>query len=179
ILGIFVAQNFRRIADADGARNVSFGICIGSSYVPNNGISRDSLGDIVAIDDGGGRGQGGLRPQERKRNEYQTFHDEPSVSSLLSSELSKTGYHLRVRVSSSNPNQFRTGPTVEEGRQWVNRVVLIVRRPLPVLPTRRTFSDPVDTSVSCSNRLMHCSTACLFDHLVGTREQRWRDIEPE
>src|SRR6266403_2367135 len=115
ILGIFVAQNFRRIADADGARNVSFGICIGSSYVPNNGISRDSLGDIVAIDDGGGRGQGGLRPQERQRNEYQTFHDEPSVSSLLSSELSKTVYH----VSSSNPNQFRTGRTADEGRQWV------------------------------------------------------------
>src|SRR5713101_5909620 len=116
ILGIFVAQNFRRIADADGARNVSFGICIGSSYVPNNGISRDSLGDIVAIDDGGGRGQGGLRPQERKRNEYQTFHDEPSVSSLLSSELSKTVYHLRVRVSSSNPiNLGRAGPRTKVG----------------------------------------------------------------
>ena len=114
ILGIFVAQNFRRIADADGARNVSFGICIGSSHVPNNGISRDGLGDIVAIDDGGGRSQGGLRPQERKRNEDQTFHDEPSVSSLLSSELSKTVYHLRVRVSSSNPNQFRTGRTADE-----------------------------------------------------------------
>jgi hypothetical protein len=39
----------------------------------------------VAIDDGRGRGHGGLLPQEKKRNEYQTFHDEPSVSSLLSS----------------------------------------------------------------------------------------------
>ena len=76
ILGIFVAQDFRRIADADGARNVSFGIGIGRSYVPNNGISRNSLGDIVAIDDGGGRGYGGLRPQEQKRNENQTFHDQ-------------------------------------------------------------------------------------------------------
>ena len=79
ILGIFVAQNFRRIADADGARNVSFGIRIGGSYVPNNGISRNSLGDIVAIDDDGGRGHGGLRPQEQQRNEDQTFHDEPSI----------------------------------------------------------------------------------------------------
>jgi hypothetical protein len=26
---------------------------------------------------------------------------------------------------------------------------------------------------------MHCSTAHLFDHLVGTGEQCWRDIEPE
>ena len=26
---------------------------------------------------------------------------------------------------------------------------------------------------------MHCSTACLFDHLVGKGEQCWRDIEPE
>src|ERR1700732_5463077 len=83
ILGIFVAQNFRGIADADGARNVSFGICIGSSYVPNNGISRDSLGDIVAIDDGGGGGQGGLRRQGRKRDEDQTFYEKPPVSPLL------------------------------------------------------------------------------------------------
>src|SRR5262245_2957449 len=56
IFGIFVAQNFRRIADADGARNVPFGIGIGGSYVPNNRISRDSPGDIVSIDDGLGRG---------------------------------------------------------------------------------------------------------------------------
>src|ERR1700730_18087861 len=69
ILGIFVAQNFRGIADADGARNVSLGIGIGSSYVPNNGTSRDSLADIVTIDYGGGRGHGGVRPQKRKRNE--------------------------------------------------------------------------------------------------------------
>jgi hypothetical protein len=92
ILGIFVAQNFCRIADADGARNVSFGIGIGSSYVPNHGISRDSLGDIVAIHDDGGRGHGGLCPQEQQRNEDQTFHDEPSVS-LLSSELLHTVYY--------------------------------------------------------------------------------------
>src|SRR5262249_38026103 len=83
ILGIFITQNSRRVADADGARNMSFGIGIGSSYVPNNGISPDGLGDIVAIDDSGGRSHGGLRPQERKRNENQTFHDEASVSCLL------------------------------------------------------------------------------------------------
>src|SRR3982074_152528 len=32
---------------------------------------------------------------------------------------------------------------------------------------------------SASNGLMHCSIARLFDHLVGTGEQCWRDIEPE
>jgi hypothetical protein len=51
ILGIFVAQDFRRIADADGACNVSFGIGSRGSYVPNNRIARNSRGDIVAIDD--------------------------------------------------------------------------------------------------------------------------------
>ena len=56
ILGIVVTQNFCRIADADGTRNVSLGIHVGGSYVPNNGISRDSIGDIVAVDDDGGRG---------------------------------------------------------------------------------------------------------------------------
>src|SRR4029077_1493536 len=86
ILGIVVAQNFCRIADADGTRNVSLGIRVGGSYVPNNGISRDSLGDIVPIDDDRGRGHGGLCPKEQQRNEDQTFHDEPSIS-LLSSEL--------------------------------------------------------------------------------------------
>src|SRR5262245_56086326 len=86
ILGIVVAQNSRRIADADGARNVSLGIGIGGSYVPNNGISRDGLGDIVAIDNDRGRGHRGWYPQEQQWNEEQTFHDEPSVS-LLSSGL--------------------------------------------------------------------------------------------
>ena len=57
-----------------------FRIGIGSSYVPNNGIARDSLGDILAINDDGRRGCGGLRPQERKRNGYETFHDTPSGS---------------------------------------------------------------------------------------------------
>src|SRR5262245_31065281 len=80
ILGIFVAQNSRRVANADGARNMSFRIGIGSSYVPNDGIPRDRLGDILAIDDDSRRGCGGLRPQQRKRNEYETFHDKPSVS---------------------------------------------------------------------------------------------------
>ena len=51
ILGIFVAQNPRRVADADGARNMSFRVGIGSSYVPNEGIPRDSLSDILAIND--------------------------------------------------------------------------------------------------------------------------------
>src|SRR5713101_3390358 len=157
ILGIFVAQNFRRIADADGARNVSFGICIGSSYVPNNGISRDSLGDIVAIDDGGGRGQGGLRPQERKRNEYQKFHDEPSVSSLLSSELSKTVYHLRVRVSSSNPiNLGRAGPRTKVGNgSWLrdNALTQPATLHVPVNVVRHGRSEqffPVERSGTAS-----------------------------
>jgi hypothetical protein len=79
VLGVFVAQNFRRIADADGARNVSFSIGIGSSYVPNNSISPDSLGDLVGIDDGGGPGHGDLRPQEEQRNEYPMAHDEPPL----------------------------------------------------------------------------------------------------
>jgi hypothetical protein len=35
---------------------------------------------------------------------------------------------------------------------WVNRVVLIVRRSLPVFTDKRTFSEPVDTSVSCQNQ---------------------------
>ena len=76
ILGIFVAQDFRRIADADGACNVSFGIGSGGSYVPNNRITRNSRGDIVAVDDSGRRRHGGLRPQDQKRNEYQAPHDE-------------------------------------------------------------------------------------------------------
>jgi hypothetical protein len=42
IFGIFVAKNSRRVADADGARNMSFRIGVGSSYVPNDGIPRDS-----------------------------------------------------------------------------------------------------------------------------------------
>ena len=76
ILGIFVAQDFRRIADADSACNVSFGVGSRRSYVPNNRIARNSRGDIVAIDDGGRRRHGGLRPQDQKRNEYEAFHDE-------------------------------------------------------------------------------------------------------
>src|SRR6516164_3738925 len=106
ILGIFVAQDFRRIADADGARNVSFGVGGRRSYVPNNRIARNSLGDIVAIDDGGRCRHGGLRPQDQKRNEYQAFHDEPLRSfSLLMSELSDTQsitrgpYCQRIRSS--------------------------------------------------------------------------------
>jgi hypothetical protein len=34
---------------------VSLGIGIGGSYVPNNDISRDGLGDIVTIDNDRGR----------------------------------------------------------------------------------------------------------------------------
>src|SRR6516162_2984544 len=64
ILGIFVAQNLCCIADVDGTHNVSFGIGISRSYVPNNCISRYSLGDIGAIDDNWGRGRGGLCPQK-------------------------------------------------------------------------------------------------------------------
>src|SRR4029078_10466567 len=89
ILGIFVAQNFRRIADVDGARNVSLGIGRPSPHVPSTRIARDRRGDIVAIDDNGGRRHGGLRPQDQKRNEYQAFHDElPPFFSLLMSEQS-------------------------------------------------------------------------------------------
>src|SRR5205823_3727667 len=68
------------VADADGARNMSFRVGIGSSYVPNEGIPRDSLSDILAINDDSRSGGGGLCPQERKRHEYETFHDKPSVS---------------------------------------------------------------------------------------------------
>src|SRR5271166_3131537 len=49
IFGIFVTQNLCRITVVDGTRNVSFGIGISRSYVPNNCISRYSLGDIGAI----------------------------------------------------------------------------------------------------------------------------------
>ena len=76
ILGVFVAQDFRRIADVDGAGNMSFGVGLGRAYVPNDGISRERLGDIGAIDDGGGRGYRSLRPQEPKRNENHMFHDQ-------------------------------------------------------------------------------------------------------
>src|SRR5438067_2268383 len=80
IFGIFVAQNARGIADADGTRNMSFRIGVGSSNVPNDGIPRDSLGDILTIDDDSRRGCSALRPQKRKRNEYETFHNKPSSS---------------------------------------------------------------------------------------------------
>src|SRR5262249_38097881 len=91
IFGIFVAQDFRRIADADGACNMSFGVGRRRSYVPNNRIARNGLGDIVAIDDGGRRRHGGLRPRDQKQNEYQAFHDELLRSFyLLMSELSDT-----------------------------------------------------------------------------------------
>src|SRR5262249_42460274 len=79
IFGIFVAKNSCGIANADGARNMSFRIGVGSSYVPNDGIPSDSLCNILAIDDDCGGGSGGLRPQKRKRNEYETFHDMPST----------------------------------------------------------------------------------------------------
>ena len=62
IFGIFVAKNSRRVADADGARNMSFRIGVASSYVPNDGISRDSRGDILAIDDDSRGSSGGFRP---------------------------------------------------------------------------------------------------------------------
>src|SRR5215510_3002084 len=119
IFGIFVAQNFCRIADADGARNMPFGIGIGGSYVPNNGISRDSRGDIVTIDDGPGRGQDDLRPQQRKRNEHQTFHDEPSVSSLLSSELTKTVYSCGSVMSPNEPTVRRVRSRTDPGAHHI------------------------------------------------------------
>src|SRR6516164_1728099 len=88
ILSIFVAQDFRRIANVDGTGNVFSGIGIGRSYVPNNRISRDSLGDIGAIDDNWGRGHGGFCPQKQYRNKHQTFHGRASVSSLHRATLS-------------------------------------------------------------------------------------------
>src|SRR5262245_21728664 len=104
VLGIVVAQYSRRIADANGARNVSLGIGIGASYVPNNGISRDRLGHIAAIDNNRGRGHRGWYPQEQQRNEEQTFHDEPSVS-LLSSELLHTVHYCGSDETHANSNE--------------------------------------------------------------------------
>jgi hypothetical protein len=69
------------------------GIRVGGSYVPNNGISRDRIGDVLAIDDDGGRGR--LCPQEQQRNEDQTFHDEASIS-LLRSEFVAHSLLLQV-----------------------------------------------------------------------------------
>src|SRR4029077_9296284 len=94
ILGIFVAQDFRRIADVNGACDVSFGIGSRRSHVPNNRIARDSRGDIVPIDDNGRRRHGGLRPQDQKRNKYQALHDE-LLRSFLADEgaVRHTVYH--------------------------------------------------------------------------------------
>jgi hypothetical protein len=40
-------------------------------------------------------------------------------------------------------------PYREDSPLWVNRVVLIMRQPLPVFPDQRTSSDRLGWSVSC------------------------------
>src|SRR5437870_25966 len=51
------------------------GIGIGGAYVPYNSVARDSLSDIVVVDDDGGCGHRGVAPQEEQGNEDQAFHD--------------------------------------------------------------------------------------------------------
>jgi hypothetical protein len=73
-----------------------------------------------------------------------------------------------------------------EDRPWaecplrVFRVILAVGRLLPVLPGKQTFSATVGMSQRCHQET-HApqQTASLFDHLVGTAEQRWRYGETE
>src|SRR5882724_144904 len=60
----------------------------------------------------------------------------------------------------------------------VNRAGLTFGQPLPVYPGQRTLSDRLGRSVSCQQET-HApqQTASLFDHHVGTSEQRRRNSE--
>jgi hypothetical protein len=58
---------------------------------------------------------------------------------------------------------------------WAKRVILIVRRPLPVLPDERTFSESVGMSQRCQFR----KSARLLDHFVGQRKQLRRNFKSE
>ncbi len=86
ILCVVVTQNLGRIANADGASNVSSGVDVCGSHVPNKGVSCDRVGNILGIDNGG-RGHSNFCPKERKRNDQQTFHDQFSVSSGYAADV--------------------------------------------------------------------------------------------
>src|SRR5262249_146861 len=70
-----VAQNPGRVADAYGACDMPSGIGIGGAYVPYNSVARDSLSDIVVVNNDGGCGHRGGAPQKQQRNEGQAVHD--------------------------------------------------------------------------------------------------------
>src|SRR6266702_3347521 len=46
ILGVVVAQNLGGVTNADGARDVSFGVGIGGPHVPDKSVSRDRISNI-------------------------------------------------------------------------------------------------------------------------------------
>ena len=76
----------------------------------------------------------------------------------------------------------RRNPLATHGRtiHWVNRVILVVGRLLPVFPWKRTSLGPVAMSQRCP-QLGSCTAInrSLFDHLVGAREQRRRHGEAD
>jgi hypothetical protein len=64
--------------------------------------------------------------------------------------------------------------------RWVNGVISIVGQPLPIFPLKtaivragRHVSNVITTELCIA------ANSFLFDHLVGTGDQRWRHLEAE
>ena len=62
---------------------------------------------------------------------------------------------------------------------WLNRVTLAVRRSLLVYPQLRTCRCTAVTDALCQQVTYAPQQGLLFDHLVGTGEQRWWHREAE
>jgi hypothetical protein len=57
-----------------------------------------------------------------------------------------------ARVAAEFQRRLRAIPIMSGCRLWVKRVIMTMRRPLPVLPDKQTFSESVGMSQTCQER---------------------------
>jgi hypothetical protein len=82
IFGIVVSQNPGRVANVDGTGDMSTGVGIGRAYVPHKHVARDSISDILVIDDDRRSSQCSVAPEEKQRYGDHAHHHKTPVSWL-------------------------------------------------------------------------------------------------
>jgi hypothetical protein len=62
---------------------------------------------------------------------------------------------------------------------WVNRVVLTVRRSLPVYPDTQTFSESVGMSQTCPEAELNAGALTSINQARSANQYVWRDRQAE